>query len=262
MTLKILYKTLLSSIMIGSSSAATFFYDNEAAWLTKAGALASDVSSQTYDSATVVDGSYTTSGGTGGSVGYTLATTATPSVALSAANDFRTGTSGNGIRFTGGVGNDIVTLTVTSGTVYSFSFNIHDLFDTTNGTYGFKVEIQTLGGAFETVFDTGNSVAGIGGNSVNSVNYALGDFTGTADGSRLFGDDTNPSIGEDGSFFGFATTTQLEAIRLTKSTTVNANDNWAYDEFNVVSTAAIPEPTSFALLGLSALGLMVRRKRH
>ena len=67
---KIITKILTAYATSASfSSGSISFFDNEAAWLTNSGATASDVSSQNYDGATGdVDGSYTTSGGTGGAV--------------------------------------------------------------------------------------------------------------------------------------------------------------------------------------------------
>ncbi|GEM_PF-4352535 len=247
-----------------SSAAVISFFDHETAWLATAGAVASDVSSQDYDSATVVDGTYTTSGGTGGAVNYTLATNPSRTVALSTNNDFETGTMGQGIFFntlagTGSASVDTATMTINTGDVFSFSFNVHDLFDTRTGTYGFKVEIKLVGEAIETVFDTGNAIAGIGGNSSASVAYT---GPGGSTGSRILGDDSNADVGEDGAFFGFTSTSALESITLTKTTVDDRNDNWAFDEFNVVSTPAIPEPSSTtALLGLGSLALILRRRK-
>lgn len=245
------------------SSAAISFFDNETDWLATAGATASDVSSQSYDAATVVDGIYMTSGGTGGSVNYTLTTNPSRTVAFSTLDDFETGTAGQGIRFTnlagtGDAGVDTATIGINAGIVFSFSFNLHDLFDTAGGEYGFKVDITIVGGGSETVFDTGNDIDGIGGNASASIAYT---GPGGSIGSVILGDDSNLNVGEDGSFFGFTSTSAIETITLTKTTVNDGNDNWAFDEFNVISTAAIPEPSSIVLLGLGGLALIMRRRK-
>lgn len=197
-----------------------------------------------------MDGSYTTSGGTGGPVNYTLSTDPSRTVNLSVDDDFRTGTAGQGIAFTtlagtGGSGVDTATTAINTGDVFSFSFNAHDLFDTENGIYEFKVDIQLVGGTTETVFDTGNAIAGLGENGFGAaVAYTV---PNGSTGSRIVGDNSNVNVGEDGAFFGFTSTSAVESITLTKTTVEDFNDNWGFDQFNVVSTAAVPEPSSTSI---------------
>lgn len=251
------------------SSAAILMFDDEAVWLASVGAAASDVSSQTYDGATGgVDGTYTTSGGTGGVVEYVLATTAAQSVEFSNNADFLTGTTGQGIRFStpsgsGSSGVDTVTMTMTAGNamfddVFAFSISVHDLFDTINGEYGFKIDIKLVGEASVTVFDTGNAIDGIGGNASASIAYT---GPGGSSGSRILGDNSNANVGDDGAFFGFTSTTALESITLTKTTVDDGNDNWGFDEFNVVEIPAIPEPSTTLLTLVGGMYFLSRRSK-
>lgn len=272
--MKIIITALIAAVT--PSYGAISFFDTEVAWLASAGASASDVSSQTYDTAATPAGTYTTAGGTGGTVEYALGITPSRDVFLSTdtnpsnnSNDFRTGTSGQGIYFntargTGSAGVDVATMTITQGNpafsdVHSFSFNVHDMFDTASGVYGFKVEIQAVGMPSVTVFDTGNAIAGIGGDSSASVAYT---GPGGSMGSIILGDDSNANVGEDGNFFGFTSTDAIASITLTKTTVSDGNDNWAFDEFNFVSTSPVPEPSSVLLAMLGSVFFLGLRKRN
>jgi len=143
-----------------------------------------------------------------------------------------------------GTSSNVMTLTLTNGTASAYSIDsLHfDFGVRTNGPNSFTANYTSGGlGPAPALIDTQTGLA-----QQNSTNGNLFQFDYTLSSSLS---DTTLAAGESAVFtFNFSDTTG-------SGTSLSLIDNVAFQG------AVIPEPSSFALLGLGGLALLARRRR-
>jgi hypothetical protein len=152
------------------------------------------------------------------------------------------------------------------------------LLTTQNGTGGGNPATSRIGainsgiGSYFAVHNTlGTHVTQANGSSIYQPNPSNVNDGGS--GLRLLGPNNNfnsnlsfnatGSLNESLNFVRFSSPTALTSTRTPFATTVGAS-TWAVNGNNLVFTAPVPEPSTYALMlaGLGALGFMARRRNQ
>lgn len=170
--------------------------------------------------------------------------------------------SGNDLRFSTNTGGSF-TITFTGGAVNLSIFN-SEVNQAVNfdGTVGNSAEVIANAGTWSYSagdLDLTNS-NGAGANAGVNVVGGLGTNTFTIGNARKFADNNGDNVAGSGapyseSDWGTFSINGVSSITYTYSDTTN------FDGFRIDAVAAVPEPSSTALLGLSGLALILRRRR-
>ena len=100
-------------------------------------------------------------------------------------------------------------------------------------------------------YDLGNPVGVTVSTSVDNVTYGAGTLH-TLSGSVASGPDANQITRTD---------TSIQFIQLSFDGSTTTGNKWGLTELAIDGTAAVPEPSSTALLGLGGLALILRRRK-
>lgn len=190
--------------------------------------------------------------GDGSGITYTVTGDVGTETGDGAGNDFRTSTDAGGS----------FTITFTGGTVdlsiFNSEINQAVNFDGVAPGEGYNAQIVADSGTWS--YSAGDLDLTNGNNGGANVVSGLGSSTFTIGNARIFTDNNGDNVANSGAPFSQSDWGTF-SISGVSSITYNFSNVTNFEGFRIDAVAAVPEPSSTALLGLGGLAMILRRRR-